>query len=90
MTTLHEAARAFLTLYDIDPPHQGIGEAIERLRDALAADDGRVSVPREPLSVFDAGPWIWTQTGEQFTGAQLDEAAFAKYRDTMLAAAEGK
>ena len=31
-----------------------------------------------PLEIFDKGLWVWK--GQEFTGAELDAAAFAKYR----------
>jgi hypothetical protein len=31
-----------------------------------------------PMEIFDKGPWVWK--GQEFTGAELDAAAFAKYR----------
>jgi hypothetical protein len=37
-------------------------------------------MPAEPLEVFSHGPWTFTETGESFTGAQLDTEAFVKYR----------
>lgn len=37
--SVRECAREFLDLYDLDPPHQGIGEAIDALRIALAGPD---------------------------------------------------
>ena len=45
------------------------------------------SVPDMPLQIFDNGPWIWKETGESFTGTDLDAAAFAKYRDLLAATA---
>ena len=36
--------------------------------------------PINPLSIFDKGPWVWKETGQHFTGEQLDAEAFAKYR----------
>lgn len=39
-----------------------------------------VAAPDKPIVVFDKGPWIWTPTGEEFSGQQLDEAAFHEYR----------
>lgn len=87
MNNLREAARALLDLLAQNPIDLRATLIAEgNLRAALS--DDRVSVPREPLSVFDKGPWIWKETGESFTGAQLDEAAFVKYRDAMLAATE--
>lgn len=46
-----------------------------------------VTVPQKPLTVFDKGPWIWAETGENFSGADLDNAAFHEYQRHMLAAA---
>jgi len=31
-----------------------------------------------PMEIFDKGTWVWK--GQEFTGAELDAAAFAKYR----------
>ena len=31
-----------------------------------------------PIEIFDKGPWAWK--GQEFTGAELDAVAFAKYR----------
>lgn len=48
---------------------------------AAAAGGREVTFPDEPLKVFDRGPWNWTEIGQQFTGLDLDGAAFAAYRD---------
>jgi hypothetical protein len=34
----------------------------------------------EPCAVFDHGPWLFEETGQRFTGADLDAAAFSVYR----------
>lgn len=34
----------------------------------------------EPIPVFSHGPWLFQETGQSFTGAELDAACFAKYR----------
>lgn len=41
-------------------------------------------VPSEPIKVFDAGPW--THDGREYSGDELDGAAFARYRDVAEAA----
>lgn len=38
-------------------------------------------LPDAPLSVFSKGPWTFKETGQNFSGAELDEAAFVAYRD---------
>lgn len=37
-----------------------------------------------PLAVF-SGPWIFKDTGQSFSGADLDAAAYAVYRDRITA-----
>lgn len=44
-------------------------------------------MPEKPLSVFSKGPWTFRETGQDFTGEQLDEAAFVAYRSRILPAA---
>lgn len=39
--------------------------------------------PAKPLRVFDSGPWTWDETGQKFSGDDLDGAAYARYRDYM-------
>ena len=38
-------------------------------------------LPDAPLPVFSKGPWTFKETGQSFSGAELDEAAFVAYRD---------
>lgn len=33
-----------------------------------------------PLKIFSHGPWIFKETGQEFTGSELDAEAFVKYR----------
>lgn len=40
-----------------------------------------------PLAVF-SGPWIFKDTGQSFSGADLDAAAYAVYRDRITALGE--
>lgn len=42
----------------------------------------------EPIPVFSHGPWLFQETGQSFTGAELDAACFAKYRAAIEAAAD--
>lgn len=42
----------------------------------------------KPLTVFDKGPWVYTGTGQEFSGSDLDEAAFVVYRNTAPPAAQ--
>jgi len=57
--------------------------------DALAAGQATVAqqgmtyaeMPDAPLPVFSKGPWTFKETGQNFSGAELDEAAFVAYRD---------
>lgn len=42
----------------------------------------------EPVTVFSRGPWLFEETGQRFTGAELDAEAFAKYRAALAAQAE--
>lgn len=35
----------------------------------------------KPLKVFSKGPWTFRETGQDFSGADLDEAAFVAYRE---------
>jgi len=39
------------------------------------------ALPDAPLSVFSKGHWTFKETGQNFSGAELDEAAFVAYRD---------
>lgn len=39
------------------------------------------ALPDAPLSVFSKGPWTFKETGQNFSGAELDEAAFVAYHD---------
>lgn len=43
--------------------------------------------PQEPLHVFSKGPWLFEETGQRFTGEELDAAAFEKYRALYAAPA---
>lgn len=45
------------------------------------------AVPDGPLGVFADGPWTYGETGQTFTGADLDGAVYAAYRDAGLLAA---
>lgn len=47
--------------------------------------------PSIPLKVFSEGPWVFGETGQQFSGADLDGAAFAAYQqcNAPCAAPEG-
>jgi hypothetical protein len=56
------------------------------IESAVLAKLGAVA---EPLQVFSKGPWTFRETGQDFTGAQLDEAAFVAYRARLPAASEG-
>lgn len=47
------------------------------------------AAPTAPLKVFSKGPWIFRETGQEFSGADLDEAAFAEYRQFRTPAAPG-
>lgn len=51
---------------------------------ALQSQSPVAAVPDAPIGVFDQGPWIWAPTGEEFSGKQLDEAAFAEYRRKLV------
>lgn len=42
----------------------------------------------EPVTVFSRGPWLFEETGQRFTGAELDAEAFAKYHAALAAQAE--
>jgi len=49
---------------------------------ALAALAAAPAQPvAEPLKVFSKGPWTFRETGQDFSGADLDEAAFVAYRE---------
>lgn len=56
---------------------------------ALAAGQATVAqqgmayaaLPNAPLPVFSKGPWVSKETGQDFSGAELDEAAFVAYRE---------
>ena len=37
----------------------------------------------DKMPVFSHGPWLLEETGQRFTGNQLDAAAFAKYRAAL-------
>ena len=69
----------------IDPDLDGSIDdvpAASRKLDALiatASPTQTTAFPDRPLVVFDKGPWILEPTGERFTGAQLDDAAFSEY-----------
>ncbi|MPS30539.1 MAG: hypothetical protein E2576_14505 [Alcaligenaceae bacterium] len=53
-----------------------------RTEQALAAPQAREDArPVAPLEVFSKGPWLFLETGQGFTGADLDAAAFVAYRD---------
>ncbi len=47
------------------------------------------AAPVEPLKVFSEGPWVFRETGQEFSGTDLDEAAFAEYRRASTPAAPG-
>jgi len=47
------------------------------------------AAPVEPLKVFSEGPWVFRETGQEFSGADLDEAAFVEYRRASTPAAPG-
>lgn len=46
-----------------------------------------VAMTDDKIPVFSRGPWLLEETGQRFTGNQLDAAAFAKYRAAL---AEGQ
>lgn len=46
----------------------------------------RAPVPDAPLRVFSAGVWTYPETGQSFSAQEMDEAAFAVYRDYLAAA----
>lgn len=56
-------------------------------RVAAAPAAAPVAQPERPLEVFSHGPWTFEETGQSFTGAELDEAAFAVYRRAAAPAA---
>jgi hypothetical protein len=41
--------------------------------------------PGGPLGVFSEGTWHYEETGQHFAAHELDDAAFAKYRDALVA-----
>jgi len=82
---LRKAALKLIAKLDEWPHYvRDVLNAQEALRAAL--DEPEPSrEPTQPLDVFDAGPWIWKETGQEFAGAELNAAAFAKYRDAYAA-----
>lgn len=56
-------------------------------REAAADADSRDGlVIHTPLPVFSDGPWIFSETGQSFTGDELNVEAFCRYRNALLAA----
>lgn len=55
----------------------------------MACQAGRYAPPSapvgvdKPLPVFSAGTWTYSETGQAFSAADLDEAAFVAYRDHL-------
>jgi hypothetical protein len=87
-TELRKAALKLIAKLDEWPHYvRDVLNAQEALRAALAEPEPSRE-PTQPLDVFDAGPWIWKETGQEFTGAELNAAAFAKYRDAYAAGHE--
>ncbi len=78
---LRTAAQAVVDRWDTplwkDTP--STAEYIGRLRTALASAPAQPVA--EPLKVFSKGPWTFRETGQDFSGADLDEAAFVAYRE---------
>ena len=64
----------------------GIEPGTETARAASAPVLPAQAVPNSPLEVFAKGLWVFTLTGQHFSGAELDAVAFAKYRDYMISA----
>jgi hypothetical protein len=71
-------------------PEPGIAESLNnrvsqhRVEVAYAAPPPSVPVGVDgPLSVFSAGEWRYSETGQTFSAKDLDEAAFVVYRDHL-------
>jgi hypothetical protein len=58
-------------------------ESLRAAQPAAAPQPGTAyaELPDAPLPVFSKGPWTFKETGQNFSGAELDEAAFVAYRD---------
>lgn len=61
-------------------------ELMWQARAALATPPAQQGALTEPIGLFAHGPWIYGETGEQFTGAELDEVAFVAYASGRLRA----
>lgn len=60
-----------------------ITREVVALDDVLRIIDARAALaapPAAPLAVFSMGPWLCEETGQRFSGDELDAAAFVKYR----------
>lgn len=70
---------------DYEEMHFDITHLRARVADLEASErDGLVI--HTPLPVFGDGPWIFTETGQKFTGDELNIEAFCRYRNALLAA----
>lgn len=62
-----------------NPMENGNSETALQMAAVIAHRDA--ALPDAPLPVFSKGPWTFKETGQSFSGAELDEAAFVAYRD---------
>ena len=81
-----DLARAVLARWGTQSTHYSAAEfALQALVAAGHVSqelvDRALALPDAPLSVFSKGPWTFKETGQSFSGAELDEAAFVAYRD---------
>jgi hypothetical protein len=60
--------------FKIEMQHAMISCATAAVQAALSSQ-----APAKPLGIFAHGPWVYRETGEEFTGAQLDFEAFQLY-----------
>ena len=63
--------------------HKSLEDVFEAVIEAVEsfAKATPTPLPDAPLSVFSKGPWGFKETGQDFSGAELDEAAFVAYRE---------
>ncbi len=74
----------------VDSPYEGTCRRCEaklaQPTPETAGDARDAVVIHRPLPVFSDGPWIFTETGQKFTGDELNVEAFCRYRNALLAA----
>ena len=62
---------------------QGYGDGWKEGREAMGA---ALAQDAAALEIFSSGPWRWSETGQNFTGAELDAEAFTQYKPVIESA----